>query len=133
MDLTTANFCYSTILKLEKGLIMEAHEVFPGLHEISLSSRSFPNYTECVSSCMGLMEGMSKDLNEKVKLDRFKVGAEVNPAHTGTATMSKDWEDFEVARFWLYDKSMEGAGNIKAIGRCSVYSTPKVQNLATLH
>lgn len=130
MNLKNSHFKYTATLKNEQDISFEGLELFPGLSEISFQSREFQNYAECVKSCKGLMEDMTKDVNAHLEEQKFKVGAEVNPRHTGTQTLSKDWDDFEVARFWVYDKSMEGSGlNIAAICRGSIFAVPpKNQN-----
>ena len=125
MDLKDSYFRYNAVIKNEQDISFEGLQLFPGLNEISFQSRIFPNYSECVKSCKGLMEDMTRDINSKFEDKRFKVGAEVNPVHSGTPTMSKDWDVAEVARFWVYNKAMEGTGNIAAVCRGSIFAIPK--------
>lgn len=126
MNLKESHFRYNSILKREKQFELEALELFPGLNEISFQSRIFEQYAECVKSCKGLMEDLSKGINNSLEAPKFKVGAEVNPEHTGNQTLSKDWGPNEVARFWVYDKAMEGAGTgINAICKASIFALPK--------
>ncbi len=128
MDLKDSHFQYNTVLKNDQGVTFEALSLFPGLNEISFRSRTFSNYSECVKSCKGMMEDMSRDINTSFEEPKFKVGAEVNPIHTGTQTLSKDWGSFEVARFWVYNKAMEGNGAaISAICRGSIFAIPKAE------
>jgi hypothetical protein len=126
MNLKESSFRYSSVLKIEQDIQLEAFELFPALHEISFQSRVFTQYAECVKSCKGLMEDMTKGINISLEAPKFKVGAEVNPEHTGNQTLSKDWGPDEVARFWVYDKAMEGNGKaINAICKASIFAIPK--------
>jgi hypothetical protein len=125
MDLQESHFRYNAVIKNEQDISFEGLSLFPGLSEISFQSRIFPNYAECVKSCKGLMEDMTRDINSNLQDKKFKVGAEVNPVHSGNPTMSKDWGSAEVARFWVYDKAMEGTGAIAAVCRGSIFAIPK--------
>lgn len=134
MDLKDSHFRYSTVLKNDQEISFEALSLFPGLNEVSFQSRTFQNYSECVKSCKGMMEDMTRDINSSLEEPKFKVGAEVNPIHTGTQTLSKDWGNFEVARFWVYNKAMEGNGAaINAICRGSIFAIPKVDSSVQLN
>ena len=129
MDLKDSHFHYNALLKNEPSLKFEGLELFPGLNEINFQSRVFPNYAECVKSCKGIMEDMTKRINIGAGEQKYKVGAEVNPIHTGTETLSKNWGDSEVARFWVYEKSLEGKGaNIAAICKSAIFVVGKVQS-----
>ena len=91
------------------------------LNEIVFNSRRFTNFEDCTFSCRSLMEGYAKKLNGDD--ERFKVGSEINPVHTGTPTLSKDWGLNETARIWVYDKQMEGTGTINAMGQARIFTT----------
>lgn len=126
MNLKESSFRYNSVLKIEQDIQIDAFELFPALQEISFQSRVFTQYAECVKSCKGLMEDMTKGINISLEAPKFKVGAEVNPEHTGNQTLSKDWGSDEVARFWVYDKAMEGNGKaINAICKASIFAIPK--------
>lgn len=126
MNLKESYFRFNSILKREEQITFEALEIFPGLNEISFQSRVFPQYSDCVKSCKGLMEDLAKGINLGAESPKYKVGAEVNPEHTGNQTLSKDWGAEEVARFWVYDKAMEGNGkSINAICKASIFAIPK--------
>jgi len=127
MNLKESHFWYSAVLKNEQDINFDALSLFPGLSEISFQSRTFQSYSECVKSCKGMMEDMSKEVNFALQESKFKVGAEVNPVHSGAPTLSKDWSAEEVARFWVYNKTMEGNGlAIGAICRGSIFATSKI-------
>jgi hypothetical protein len=123
MNLPTSNFVYSATIKNEQDISFDGLELFPNLNEISFQSRVFQSYGECVRSCKGLLEDITKDINGST--NKFKVGAEVNPIHSGTPSLSKDWMDGEVSRFWIYQSSMEGSGGILAIGRGSIVAVER--------
>jgi hypothetical protein len=124
MNLKDSHFKYVATLKNEQGIELEALELFPALQEISFSSREFDAYQDCIKSCKTFMDELAKTINSKTE-NRFKVGAEVNPAHTNTPTLSKDWEVGEISRLWIYDKAMEGTGMIAAICKSSIVALPK--------
>lgn len=126
MDLKDSHFKYSATIKNDQNIEISALSLFPKMHEISLQSRTFQTYSEAVKSCKGLMEDLMRDINLGFKEDRFKVAAEVNPKYSGTQTLSKDWDDVEVARFWVYNKAMEGKGQISAVGKSSIVGIPKL-------
>lgn len=117
MTTLKSSFIYITTLKNEQSVEFEALQLFPGLNEISFQSRQFDSYQDCITSCRTFMDDIAKDANRTG--DRFKVGTEVNPIHTGAKALSKDWTASEIARFWVYDKEMEG-GAISAICRSIV-------------
>lgn len=134
MNLKDAHFRFNAVVKNEQNVKFEGLELFPGLQEISFQSRIFNNYAECVKSCKGLMEDVSRDMNSSIEDKKFKVGAEVNPKHTGTQTLSKDWDETEVARFWVYDRGMEGNGGaIAAICRGSIFAIQKALSTSSLN
>lgn len=124
MDLQSSEFNYTVVLKKEQGITSEAFEQFPSMSEISFKSRSFNTYAECVKSCKTLMENVAAGITEAMGDQTFKVGAEVNPLVSGTQTISTDWNESEVARFWIYNKTMEGQ-KIDAIGRGSLFATDR--------
>jgi len=131
MDLKKSNFQYNAVLKREtEDFQSDLLELFPNVSEISFQSRNFVQYGDAVKSCKKLMEDMVKGLNDSAEAKKYKVGAEVNPEHTGTSTLSKDWAENEVARFWVYDKAMEGSGKqIVAVCKSSIYAIPAEPNL----
>lgn len=134
MDLQNSHFKYTALLKHEQSIKCEGLELFPNLNEISFNSRTFTTYAECVKSCKGMMTDMSIDINSSIEEQKFKVGAEVNPLVSGTATLSREWLDQEVARFWVYDKAMEGnGGKIDAVCKGSIFAIPKVGHSASFN
>lgn len=109
----------ATIKTREEAIGLDAlGETFPSVNSITLVSREFFSYEECISSCKKLMDDVLVKINNT---DKYKLGSEVNPVYSGTATLSKDWEIGEVSRIWIYDKSMEKSGQIQAIGQARVF------------
>jgi hypothetical protein len=127
MDLKESHFSYHAVLKREQDIRFEGLTLFPAMNEISFQSKIFHGYAECVKSCKGMMEDISFEINLGQQEPKFKVGSEVNPEHSGTTTISTDWAEDEVARFWVYDRSMEGNGKIHAIARGSVSAVFKTE------
>lgn len=127
MDLQNSHFRYTAVLKNDPRLNLPAVELFPTLDELSLQSRPFSTYTECVKSCRKMFEDIVNTANGADPEKPFKVGSEVNPVHTGTPTASTTWGDLEVARLWLFERSQESTGKIVALCRGSIQAIPKVQ------
>lgn len=95
-----------------------------GVSSITLTSRDFSSYEECVSSCRGLMDDVLQRLNTTGPV--FKLASEINPVHSGQGTLSRDWEPGEICRIWIYDKNMEKTGQISAIGQARVFGSTRV-------
>lgn len=130
MDLKDSHFSYNTLLKFEQDIELEALQLFPGCNEVSFQSRIFQNYAECVKSCKGIMSDIAAGINENLGEPKYKVGAEVNPLYSNAPSLSKDWGAAEVARFWVFDKALEGTGaNISAVCRGSVTALPKISQV----
>ena len=125
MDLTKSSFQYNAVVRVNSAPIADLAEIFPNAKEISLSSRSFTNYAECVSSAKVLLDEYVTAVNSLGAV-QVKIGTEVNPKYSGHQTISKDWVDAEVARLWVYDRTMEGSGNrIDAIARTSIFAVER--------
>jgi uncharacterized secreted protein with C-terminal beta-propeller domain len=122
------SFSYTASIKLlsNDGKVAALAETYPGVTDLSLASRQFVDYNECVTSCKQLMT----DLKDKINLaasDKvvFKINSEINPVYSGTATLSKDWDVHEVARLWIFDEKMEGTGRIQAVGQARIFQTER--------
>lgn len=127
-DLRLAHFVYTAVVKQDQGATFDAVSIFPGLDELTLRSRIFPNYAESVTSCKKLLTDVTANINEGFAEPKFKLGIEVHPAVSGQKTISKDWGDDEVSRFWVYDKGMEGQSrNISALCRGSIFAIDPIQ------
>lgn len=116
------NFNFSAALKtsVDGVSLINLGETFPSVSTVSMLSRDFSSYEECIMSCRRLMD----DVLAKVgSVDTYKLGSEVNPVYSGQPTLSKDWGIGEVARVWIYDKSMEKTGQIHAIGQARVFGS----------
>lgn len=91
------------------------------LGSLSLVSRDFSSYEECITSCRRLMD----DLIAKVDPtgSTYKMASEVNPIFAGTPTVSRDWAPGEISRVWIFDKKMEGTPHIQAIGQARIFGS----------
>lgn len=118
------SFCFGATIKARSAFykIDALGELLPGVSTITLVSRSFLSYDECVSSCRQLMDDVTDRLNE-ASAGIFKLGSEVNPLYSGSPTLSKDWAPGEVARLWIYDQSMEKSGQIAAMGQARIFGS----------
>lgn len=106
-------------------------DLYPGVTSLACSSRVFETYDECISSCKTLMDDLMRKAN--ISGEQFKMGSEVNPLHSGQPTLSKDWALGEVARLWVYDKSMEKSGQIQAVGQARVFAQMGTQPISTFN
>lgn len=128
IDLTDANFAYHATLKLKELPTCKAQTAFPGVTDLAVNSRMFTNYIECVSSVKQLMDDVVKDVNQKTKRGhKYTVTSEVNPAHSGVETRSKDWAADEVARLWIFEKKQMKEQNIYAVGQARIFAMGKIQ------
>ena len=121
-------FSYTASIKVTPGSIKEFRKEYPGITDVNLRSREFASYNECVNSCKVMMEDFKTHINTKTDIITYKVGSEINPNFSGNPTLSKDWEQSEVARLWIYDEKMEKGGQIQAIGQARIYSLERADD-----
>lgn len=126
MKLDESAFIYNATLKLAELPRTTARAVFPGVADISVNSRSFSTYSECVNSAKVLIDDIVKDVNAQAGV-QFTVSAEVNPTYTGVPTRSNDWVRGEVSRFWIFDEQQVGAQQIHAVGQARIFSVGKAK------
>jgi hypothetical protein len=124
MNLQISNFSYCATIKLSELPTCASKLAFPTVSDISLNSRAFGSYTECISSARRLMDDIAADINAHSSL-QFMVSSEANPLHTGVETRSRDWAEDELSRLWLFSKIEAEARNIHATGKVSVFMVPR--------
>jgi hypothetical protein len=119
-------FSYTASVKLltSNGAVAAFKETYPGVTDLSVASREFVDYNECVTSCRQFMDDLKTRINLTADTPIFKISSEVNPVYSGTPTMSKDWDAHEIARLWIFDERMEG-GKIEAVGQARVFQTDR--------
>lgn len=103
-------------------------DTYPGITDLSVASREFLDYGECVASCHQFMDDVKIRVSLSSPKTVFKIGTEINPAFSGTPTISKDWDLNEVARLWIFDEKMEGTGQIHAIGQARVFKALQTES-----
>ena len=121
MDIQNSDFSFSVTLKITEMPLCKAHKTFPEVSDLAVNSRTFESYVECVTSARAFMEDVVKDANSQNTI-QLSVSAEVNPEHSGLETRSRDWAAGELARFWIFDKTQEGARNINAVGQARIFA-----------
>lgn len=121
ININNANFSFRTTIKLSDLPLLNANVAFPGVADISIDSRNFLTYIECVDGAKVLLNGIAKDIN-KSKGVKYTISAEVNPAFGGADGGSEDWEDYELCRLWLFNKKDKGHGKISAAGQSRIYA-----------
>jgi hypothetical protein len=116
-------FSYTAAIKLlnSGGQVAALADTYPGVTDLSIASREFVDYNECVTSCKQFMGDMKDKINLVADKIVFKVSSEINPVYSGTTTLSKDWDVHEVARLWIFDEKMEGTGRIHAVGQARIF------------
>lgn len=126
------SFTYTASIKLvTKGggaAVLEAE--YPGATDMSVKSREFHDYNECVTSCRTFMDDMKTRIAEVDPKTTYKVSSEVNPEHNnGIKTLSKDWEISEVSRLWIFDEKMAATGQIVALGQARIFGSDRSQRI----
>jgi hypothetical protein len=134
MDLSEADFAYHATLKLKELPACTVQAAFPGVTDLAVNSRHFTNYVECINSVKGLMDDVVKGVNTSAKRGtKFTVSSEINPAHTGVETRSRDWGPDEIARLWIFDKKQVKSQNIIAVGQARIFAMEKIQPIHSLN
>ena len=133
IDIKSANFIYSATIKITELGSSRARVAFPEVTDMSVNSRPFGSYVECVNSAKGLMEDFVKDVNNQSKKEKFTVSAEVNPVHSGIETRSRDWGVDELARLWIFDEKEVGKNSIHAVGQARIFALEPVESAARLN
>jgi len=121
------SFSYTASIKLlsSGGKVAALAETYPGVTDLSVASRQFVDYNECVTSCRQFMTDLKDKINLAAEKVVFKLNSEINPVYSGTSTLSKDWDVHEVARLWIFDEKMEGTGRINAVGQARIFQTER--------
>ena len=118
---------YSYIINLKLGVgehLKIMQDAYPGVADVNLASRDFFDYNECITSCKQLVADVQAKANkENTAGISYMVSSEVNPVHTVTPTLSRDWSVGELARMWVFDKKMEGTDTIVAITQARIFKT----------
>ncbi len=125
-------FSYTASVKFlsNGGKLTAIANTYPGVTDLSLASREFIDYNECITSCKRLMTDLKDQINLASDPVVFRVSSEINPVLGGAPTLSKDWDAHEVARLWIFDEKMEGTGRIHAIGQARIFQTAQTTNPA---
>lgn len=119
------SFRYTCVLSI-RSKDEETHLLgssFKNIGSVSLNSREFANYDECVSSAKRLMDDVLKKIDKSTLATCYKIGSEINPTYSGQQTLSKDWDLGEISRIWIYDKKTEKTGQICAIGWTRIFGS----------
>lgn len=85
--------------------------------EISIDSRVFDSFQDCIVSC----EAFINDLQTKINSDECPclIGIEANPLYAQSADDSGDWEQDEMGRLWIFEKTKNSP-----IARARIYTLP---------
>ena len=120
-------FSYTASIKLigSNGKSAAFDDTYPGVSDLSVVSREFIDYNECITSCRQLMDDMKGRINLAADKPIFKLSSEVNPVYSGAQTLSKDWAPHEVSRLWIFDEAMEKTGQIHAVGQARIFQTDR--------
>lgn len=117
-------FSYSANLKLNE-FENSVKQIFPGVNNIAINSRTFKTYDDCINSAKCLFNDIVQNANLEQK--QFMVSSEFNPIHSGVNNAySRDWEQQELARFWLHEKQelteLKGQNSsIRAVGQARIF------------
>ena len=97
-------------------------DTYPGVTTVTLVSREFSDFNDCVTSGKALLDGFRDRMHDA--LPDTKIGSETNPDFSGQPALSKDWGTNEVARIWLIDHTVTGA-NLTAYGKVCIFGAPR--------
>lgn len=114
-------FVYTIIFRNDDDLDLEITKIFKGAKEISMKSRRFADYSECVNSCKAMLDTLTIDLMEKSG-KTFVIGIELNPKYSGKDTISTNWLLGEFAKLWVYEKDSVVDHTIQAVGQACIFN-----------
>ena len=120
-------FAYTATIKLAEIEKCKVQKEFPGVSDLAVSSRNFPNYFDCSNSVKRFMENVAAKINSEMKPEnQYVITTEVNPLYSNIDTKSKDWGTGELARVWMFAARQEEEETIHAVGQARVFMSPKV-------
>lgn len=124
MSTDAFSYMVSIKLSLSNNSMNLLQNEYPGATDMTLASRDFADYSGCVTSCKQLMDDLCAKANAAATAKQtYKISSEINPVHTGVATLSTDWAPAELARIWVFDAEMEKSRQIQAIGQARVFKS----------
>jgi len=122
IDMNNSSFAYTATIKLNEIAKCKVQKEFPGVSDLAISSRNFPNYYDCSNSVRNFMNSVAAKVNSDLPEDHhYVITTEVNPVYSGVDTKSKDWGDGELARVWMFTAEQEEANQIQAVGQARVF------------
>lgn len=125
-DMNNSNFAYTATIKLNVIEKCKVQKQFPGVADLAVSSRNFPNYFDCSNSVKSFMESVATKVNKDMKANhKYMITTEVNPVYSGLDTKSKDWGNGELARLWMFAAAQETEETIHAVGQARVFMLAK--------
>jgi hypothetical protein len=124
--MNNSNFAYTATIKLNAIEKCKVQKQFPGVADLAVSSRNFPNYFDCSNSVKSFMESVATKVNKDMKANhKYMITTEVNPVYSGLDTKSKDWGNGELARLWMFAAAQETEETIHAVGQARVFMLAK--------
>jgi hypothetical protein len=123
---TPTKYRYAMNLKMSQIGSTPANVLFPHVEDLVLSSKHFEEFDHAVKSANELVGELTSTLNTSVKREKYKMISEINPKFTGKETISKDWENNEVAKLWIVDKIRQETmpGPILAVALAQLLEVP---------
>jgi hypothetical protein len=122
LDMNNSNFAYTATIKLNEIEKCKVQSEFPGVSDLAISSRNFQNYFDCSNSVKRFMESVATKVNSEMPEDhKYVITTEVNPVYSGVDTKSKDWDQGELARVWMFTAAQEESNTIHAVGQARVF------------
>lgn len=123
-DLQLQSFSFGATVKALVPTTELLPEPFDKVNSVSLVSRDFSSYEECIISCRRLMDDIISKIDPTGAT--YKMASEVNPIFAGTPTVSRDWGPGEISRVWIFDRKMEGTSHIHAVGQARIFGSTHV-------
>lgn len=102
---TSARFSYRVLIQNTEHTSFGLDNFFRDFAEIAFYSQPML-FNDCVSSCRALLARMNNLANGSSKSGAvFAIGVETHPSISGINSISGEWDQNDVMKWWIYDTS----------------------------
>lgn len=103
-NIEPAKYKYSTNVKLSSlPMFTNVNSIFPNVEDIVIASCEFDDFESAIISLNLMNAEILETLNGLVQEEQFAIVSELNPAVSEVETISKEWEEGELAKVWIVD------------------------------
>lgn len=122
--ITTTAYQYSTSIKLHAVGAISTTQLFPHADEALFTSKAFSDFESAVESANKFVVDISEKINLDIGETKFSVLSEINPALSGKETISKTWDELEMAKLWIVPVDHAQQTSIKAVSLTQLMKIP---------